>query len=70
MKLKALKPHYFEGRMRYVGEIYMVDKNYGASAVNRGNCEEIDLPKRPSKKAVKKITKVHPKTIKGKLEKK
>ncbi len=66
MKVKTIKPHYYEGKYRPFNSVYMADRHHGERAVNRGLCEEVELPKRPKKK----VTKVHPKTKKGKLEKK
>ena len=55
MKLKVLKPHYYESRYRYVGNEYMCDKKTGESHVRLGICEEIEAPKRERKTKEKKI---------------
>lgn len=66
MKVKTIKAHYYESKYRVVGSVYMADKVHGAKVVRVGLCEAMELPKRPQKK----VTKQHPKTKKGKLEKK
>ena len=41
MKLKVLKPHYYEFIYRNVETTYTADKVHGESVVKRGLCEKI-----------------------------
>lgn len=66
MKLKTLRPHYYESKYKVVGSVYMSDKTHGGIVVRNGSCEEVALPTRKDKKENKQ----HPKTRKGKLQKK
>ena len=46
MRLKALKPHYFDQKYVQVGGIYITDIVKGKSLVKNGLCKEIKMPKR------------------------
>jgi hypothetical protein len=54
MKLKVLKPHYFEGEYRNKGDIYSADIIHGKSVVKRGLCVEIKREKKGKPKRNKK----------------
>lgn len=42
MKLKVKKNHYYDGKYRVIGEIYITDVKFGTSAVKNGLCTEIN----------------------------
>ena len=64
MKLKTLKPHYYERIFRVKNAIYFADKLHSERAVRNGLCEEIKLPTRKDKIEDKQ----HPKTKKKAIE--
>ena len=68
MKLKAVKAHYWDGEYKAIGSVYITDIVRGASLVKRGNCVEVELPKRPPKRELPKRNKQHPKTKKGAIK--
>ena len=52
MKLKAIKPHYYEGIFRHKGNEYFADKIHSGFCLRNGLCEDV-TPKRkvqPKKK--------------------
>lgn len=53
MKLKTLKPHYYDAEYKHIGSVYTTDKVHGQSAVRNGLCQELEQPKRPIKKKKK-----------------
>ena len=53
MKLKALKPHYYETTFITVGSEYTSDKIHGERAVRNGICKELKTAKPKPKRAKK-----------------
>lgn len=41
MKVKVLKPHYYESSYRNVGVIYSCDVEHGKSVITRKLCEKV-----------------------------
>ena len=54
MKLKALKPHYYEGGYYQKDSVYFADKLHSDSTIRRGVCELVKETKpKPRKNASK-----------------
>lgn len=49
MKLKVLKPHYYEGKYKDKGEVYRADIKNGQKHIRLGLCQEIKTEKRERK---------------------
>ena len=45
MKLKTLKPHYYESQYMMPPTVYMADKLHGETVVKRGICSEVKTKK-------------------------
>jgi hypothetical protein len=54
MKLKTLKPHYYESIYRAKNSVYFADRVHSERAVRNNLCIELELPTREDKQ--------HPKT--------